>query len=330
MSSSRCASWKAQRIGVLMGGLSPEREVSLRSGENVYQALKARGYKAIKLDLSSADELIPKLAEVDIVFICLHGGIGEDGTVQALLDCLGKPYTGSGALASRLALDKLLAKGAFLRAGLPTPPYIHPNLEGEGWLEEAMEGAEHLGFPVVVKPRAEGSSLGVRIVKASLELEAALLETKEQFGDLYIERFIPGEEVTAGILRVEGEDRALPLIELRPKEGFYNYRAKYTPGATEFIIPAELEPKVTERAQELALAAHRALGCYGFSRVDLRVTEAGEVYILEVNTIPGMTATSDLPKAAQAAGIPFEELVEYMLKTAFKKGKEEEDAPSLD
>ncbi len=309
-----------------MGGLSGEREVSLRSGENVYRALRARGYNAIKLELSSADELIPKLAEVEIVFICLHGGIGEDGTVQALLDVLGKPYTGSGALASRLALDKLLAKEAFLRAGLPTPPYIHP--EGEDWLTAAIEGAERLGFPVVVKPRAEGSSLGVKIIPAREGLEAALRETKERFNGLYLEQFIPGKEVTAGILRIAGEDRALPLIELRPKEGFYNYKAKYTPGATEFIIPAELESKVTRKAQELALAAHRALGCFGFSRIDLRVTGAGEVYILEVNTIPGMTATSDLPKAAQAAGIPFEELVEYMLMTAFKE--EEEDARSLD
>jgi D-alanine-D-alanine ligase len=317
--------WRQLRIGVLMGGLSAEREVSLRSGENVYRALKARGYNAIKLELSSPDELIPKLAEVDLVFICLHGGLGEDGTIQALLDCLGKPYTGSGALASRLALDKLLAKEAFLRAGLPTPPYIHP--DSEGWLAVALEGAEHLGFPVVVKPRAEGSSLGVRIVHSPAELEAALRETKERFGDLYLEKFIPGKEVTAGILRIGGEDRALPLIELRPREGFYDYKAKYTPGATEFIIPAAFESEVAQKAQELALAAHRALGCFGFSRVDLRVTEAGEVFILEVNTIPGMTATSDLPKAAAAAGIPFEELVEYMLKTAFKEG---EDARSFD
>jgi len=308
-----------------MGGLSAERGVSLRSGRNVYQALKARGYNARKLEISSPDELIPKLAEVDLIFICLHGGWGEDGTVQALLDVLGKPYTGSEALASRLALDKLLAKETFVKAGLPTPPYFHPELEGEGWPAMALKEAERLGYPVVVKPRREGSSLGVRIVQGQGELEGALRETKEEFGDLYIEGFIPGKEVTSGILRVEGEDRPLPLIELRPKEGFYNYRAKYIPGATEFIIPAELGPETTQRAQELALAAHRALGCFGFSRVDLRVTEAGEVYILEVNTIPGMTATSDLPKAAAAAGISFEDLVEYMLKTVIKeKDKDKE------
>ena len=316
---------KGRRIGVLLGGLSGEREVSLGSGENVYRALRDRGYKPIKVEVSAADELIPQLSEVELVFICLHGGIGEDGTVQALLDLLRKPYTGSPALACRLALDKLLAKEAFAAAGLLTPPYVH--LQGDDWFAEALEGAERLGFPVVVKPRAEGSSLGVKIVRQEDELQEALRETRDKFSDLYLERFIPGKEVTAGILRIGREDRALPLIELRPKEQFYDYRAKYTPGATEFVIPAELPDRVAAKAQELALAAHRALGCFGFSRVDLRVTEDGQVYILEVNTIPGMTATSDLPKAAQAAGISLEELVEYMLQTAV--AKEEEDAPDI-
>ncbi|MCR4404379.1 MAG: D-alanine--D-alanine ligase [Candidatus Acetothermia bacterium] len=316
---------EGQRIGVLLGGLSGEREVSLRSGENVYRTLRKRGYEAMKLELSAADQLIPQLSEVELVFICLHGGIGEDGTIQALLDLLAKPYTGSPALACRMALDKLLAKEAFAAAGLPTPAYVHP--QGTRWLEEAIEGANSLGYPLVVKPRAEGSSLGVKIVRREGELEPALRETREKFGDLYLERFIPGKEVTAGILRLDREDRPLPLIELRPKEEFYDYRAKYTPGATEFVIPAEVPDRVGAEVQELALAAHRALGCFGFSRVDLRVTADGEVYILEVNTIPGMTATSDLPKAAQAAGISFEELVEFMLKTAV--AKEEEDAPDI-
>lgn len=306
-----------------MGGWSEERAISLKSGENVYRALKEQGYRATKLEISSADELIPQLASVDLAFICLHGGIGEDGTIQALLDILKKPYTGSPALASRLALDKPLAKGIFAKAGLPTPPWM-PYKDDPAWLEEVET---ELGYPLVVKPRAAGSSLGVRIVRDREELEDAVKETEREFGDLYIERFIPGKEVTAGILRWEGEDRALPLVELRPQEGFYNYEAKYTPGATEFVIPAELDAKITRNAQELARAAHQALGCYGFSRVDLRVTEEGEVYILEVNTIPGMTATSDLPQAARAAGISFEELVKYMLQTAMEK--EEEDASTI-
>jgi len=306
-----------------MGGWSGERAISLKSGENVYRALKRRGYNAVRVEISSPDELIPGLAKIDLAFICLHGGIGEDGTIQALLDILKKPYTGSPALASRLALDKLLSKGIFAKAGLPTPPYIHYK-DDPAWPEEVEA---ELGYPLVVKPRAGGSSLGVQIVQAREELEAAVRKTEEGFGDLYIEKFIPGKEVTAGILRIEGEDRALPLVELRPREEFYNYEAKYTPGATEFVIPAELDDGIARRAQELAHAAHQALGCCGFSRVDLRVTAEGEVYILEVNTAPGMTAMSDLPQAAQAAGISFEDLVKYMLKTAIEK--EGEDASSI-
>ncbi|MFQ6090346.1 MAG: D-alanine--D-alanine ligase [Candidatus Bipolaricaulia bacterium] len=306
---------KGRRIGVLMGGWSGERAVSLKSGENVHRALREQGYDAIPVKLSSADELIPQLAEPELAFICLHGGPGEDGTIQALLDVLGKPYTGSPALASRLAMDKLLAKEAFTEAGLPTPPWMRCG-DDPAWPEEVES---RLGYPLVVKPRAAGSSLGVRIVRSREELKEAVRRTGEEFGELYIEKFIPGREITAGVLRREGEDRALPLIELRPQPEFYNYEAKYTPGATEFIIPAGLDDETTERAQRLALAAHHALGCFGFSRVDLRVTAEGEVYILEVNTVPGMTATSDLPKAAEAAGISFEDLVEYMLKTVLEK-----------
>lgn len=307
-----------------MGGWSGERAISLRSGANVYRALKTRGYDAVRVEISSADELVPRLAEIDLAFICLHGGIGEDGTIQALLDILGKPYTGSPALAGRLALDKLLAKEAFTRAGLPIPPYL-PYKDESAWLEEAQV---ELGYPLVAKPQASGSSLGVQVVRSHEELEAAVRQIKEEFAGLYVEKFIPGKEITAGILRQEGEDRALPLLELRPKPEFYNYEAKYTPGATEFVIPAELDEGTTRKAQQLALAAHQALGCFGFSRVDLRVTEKGEVYILEVNTIPGMTETSDLPQAAAAAGISFEDLVEYMLRTAIEK--EDSNAPDSD
>ena len=313
---------RRREIAVLMGGWSREREVSLKSGENVYRALKKLGYRAVKVDLAAPDELIPKLAGIEVAFICLHGGLGEDGTLQALLDVLGIPYTGSPALACRLAMDKLLAKEAFERAGLPTPPWLRYEPDPK-WPELARE---RLGLPLVLKPIGEGSSLGVEIVRREEELEGAIRRAREHLGEeFFAERYIPGKEITAGILRTRGEDRALPLIELRPRREFYDYQAKYLPGETEFIIPAELDESTTGKVQKLALEAHRALGCYGFSRVDLRVTEAGEAYILEVNAIPGMTETSDLPKAAQAAGISFEELVEYMLQTA-QKGEVKEDA----
>lgn len=307
---------KRKRVGVLMGGLSAEREVSLRSGENVYRALRHRGYTAEKLVFDDPDALIDQLTGVDVVFNCLHGGIGEDGTIQLLLELLHRPYTGSGPLACALALDKLAAKREFHRAGLPTPPHVEHR--GEDWEEWARGVTEKLGFPCVVKPVREGSSVGVHIVHTPEELIEAAQATQREYGELFVEEFIPGKEITAGILRIDGEDRALPLIELRAECEFYNYEAKYTPGMTEFLIPAELSEDTTKRVQELSLQAHRALGCFGYSRVDLRVTPEGEPYVLEVNALPGMTETSDLPKAAQAAGIPFDDLVERMLETADK------------
>jgi len=313
---------KRKRVGVLMGGLSAEREVSLRSGENVYQALRSRGYNAQKLVFDDPDALIDPLTGVDVVFNCLHGGVGEDGTIQLLLELLNRPYTGSGPLACALAMDKLAAKREFRRAGLLTPPHVErppqddsPDPEG-AWERWASTVEAELGFPCVVKPVREGSSVGVHIVQSRRELVEAARQTQREFGALFVEKFIEGKEITAGILRLEGEDRALPLLELRAKRQFYDYQAKYTPGLTEFVIPADLDEGTTRRVRDAALKAHRALGCFGYSRVDLRVTPKGEPYVLEVNTLPGMTRTSDLPKAAEAAGIPFDELVERMLETA--------------
>lgn len=303
-------------IGVLMGGLSPEREVSLRSGTNVYEALKRRNYHAKKLLFDHPDELIEQLTSVDVVFSCLHGGAGEDGTLQLLLELLGIPYTGSGPLACALSMNKLAAKRAFKEAKLSIAPHLE--YRGEPWEEWAARVEGELGLPVVVKPISEGSSLGVRIVSSKEELIEGSQATQREYGSLFVERYIKGKEITAGILRIKGEDRPLPLIELKAEREFYDYKAKYTPGLTEFIIPAELDDRTTKRIQSLSLKAHKTLGCFGYSRVDLRVTPQGEPYLLEVNTLPGMTETSDLPKAAEAYGIPFDELVEYMLETASK------------
>lgn len=306
-----------KRIGVLMGGLSPEREVSLRSGRNCYEALLRRGYRAYPIVLDNPDQIVPGLGGIDIAFLCLHGGIGEDGTIQALLEVLGIPYVGSGVLACVLAMNKLQAKRIFVSQELPTAPWVE--YAGELWPDWQERVTERLGFPCVVKPVREGSSIGVHIVHTAEELIPACQATQSKFGEFFVERFIPGKEITAGILRIDGEDRALPLIELRPRREFYDYIAKYTPGECEFIIPAELDAATTARVQQLALQAHKALGCFGFSRVDLRVTPQNEPYLLEVNTLPGMTNTSDLPKAAAAMGIEFDELVERMLLTAIEK-----------
>jgi D-alanine-D-alanine ligase len=305
---------KRARVGVLMGGLSAEREVSLRSGENVYQALVRRGYQAERVVIDDPDELFDRLTGIEVAFLCLHGGIGEDGTIQLLLELMGIPYTGSGPLASALAMDKLAAKKAFKKARLPTA--LHLEYRGESWDEWAERVSKGLGFPCVIKPLREGSTLGVHIVQDAEGLIKASKETQKKYREFFVERYIPGVEVTTGTLRVEGEERALIPIELRPKSSFYDYKAKYTPGMTEFIIPADLDEKTLKRVQELTLKAHKALGCFGFSRVDLRVTAEGEIFLLEVNTLPGMTETSDLPKSAAAAGISFDELVELMLQTA--------------
>lgn len=305
---------KRKRIGVLMGGLSPERAVSLRSGQNVYEALRRRGYRAHAVVLDNTDQIIPALSEIEIAFLCLHGGIGEDGTLQLLLEALAIPYVGSGVLGCALAMNKLQAKRVFVSHKLPTAPWVE--YRDELWPDWQERVIAEIGVPCVVKPIREGSSLGVRIVHRLEELIPACQATQSEFGNFFIERFIPGKEITAGVLHIDGEDRALPLIELRPHREFYDYIAKYTPGECDFIIPAGLDAETTVRVQHTALQAHRALGCFGFSRVDLRVTAENEPYILEVNTLPGMTETSDLPKAAAAAGLEFDELVERMLFTA--------------
>ncbi len=309
-----------KRIGVLMGGLSPERQVSLRSGQNVYEALRRRGYRASAIVLDNPDQIIPALGGIDIAFLCLHGGIGEDGTLQALLEILEIPYIGSGVLACALAMNKLQAKRIFVSQQLPTASWIEYDEEPWPDWQERVEG--QIGFPCVVKPVRQGSSIGVHIVHTPAELIPACQATQAEFGEFFVEKFIPGKEITAGILRIDGEDRALPLIELRPHREFYDYIAKYTPGECDFIIPAELDAKTTEHLQQLAVQAHKALGCFGFSRVDLRLTPQDEPYLLEVNTLPGMTNTSDLPKAAAAMGIEFDELVERMLLTAVEKAQQ--------
>ncbi|HED03695.1 MAG TPA: D-alanine--D-alanine ligase, partial [Candidatus Fraserbacteria bacterium] len=267
--------------------------------------------------LDDPDRLISQLQPVQIVFNCLHGGSGEDGTVQLLLELLGISYTGSPPLACALAMDKLAAKKAFQQAGLPTPRWLA--YRRGPWAAWSERVAQTIGYPCVVKPVRQGSSFGVWIVSAPEELISACAAVKREYTEFFIETYIPGREITVGILALEGRERALPLLELRPKSGFYDYQAKYSAGLTEFIIPAQLDAQTTQHIQGLSLKAHQALGCQGFSRVDLRVTEEGEAFILEVNTVPGLTSTSDLPQAAQAAGLSFAQLVEAMLLTAQQK-----------
>jgi D-alanine-D-alanine ligase len=282
------------RVGVFMGGKSREREISLRSGQKVIKALKNRGYEVVAIDPASTK--LPWL--VDVAYLVTHGRYGEDGCLQGLLEIFGIPYTGSGVLASALAMDKRMMKQIFSARQIATPDW-----------------GDQLTPPLVIKPAREGSSIGVTRVKTKIapaKLQQIIQQTKQEFGEILIERLIVGREVTVGVL----DQTALPILELVPNADFYDYTAKYTPGATKFLVPAPLPEQVTEKLQALALKAHRSLGCTGVSRVDILLDAQLNGYVIDVNTLPGMTAQSDLPAAAQAAGIEFDELVERILLLA--------------
>jgi D-alanine-D-alanine ligase len=307
--------FSGKKIAVLMGGRSGEREVSLRSGKNVLAALKRQKMNAIGID--TGPDIAQKLTagKVDVAFIILHGKYGEDGTIQGLLELMDIPYTGSGVLASALAMHKGYSKKIFKEAGISTPDF---NLVGkeDNPVNAACQAFEELGFPLVVKPLEEGSSIGVSIVKSQNETKTAFKKLHRKYGGLIAERFIPGMHITTGILGNGHKARALPILELVPKGEFYDFRSKYTKGMTEFIIPARLPGIIYSKAQEMSLAAHHVLGCNGWSRVDAIVDRAGTPYILEVNTLPGMTDISDLPAEAKVEGMSYDDVVLNILDSA--------------
>lgn len=306
---------RTKTIGVLMGGLSGEREVSLRSGRNCLRALEARGYRVVAID--ALRDVAQRLDEagVEVAFLALHGRYGEDGTIQGLLEMMGIPYTGSGVLASALGMNKVAAKKVVRGSGIPTPDYCEVSMQ-ESAGEAAARIEEQLGLPVMLKPVEEGSSLGVVKCKDKDALAAAVERGRAEYGAVFAERFVPGQEITVGILEYDGRPRSLPILELVPRKEFYDYEAKYTKGLTDFILPARLEPAVYAEAEHLAEAAFRAIGCRGYARVDMMVDGEGTPWFVEINTLPGMTDTSDLPAQARAAGISYEELVETILLTA--------------
>ncbi len=298
---------KNRKIGVLMGGLSSEREVSLRSGEAVLAALCARGYTAEPVYVDRDLDLVLRQQEIDIAFIALHGRYGEDGCVQGLLETMGTPYTGSDVLASALAMHKVKAKELFRLHNLPTPAYYVASGD-----VDAIARHGDFGYPCVVKPAREGSSVGVTIVRTERALPAAIEQAACFDGSVLVERYIAGQEVSVAVLG----DRALGAVEITPSGGFYDYGAKYISGATEYVIPPRLSPDRYRGVLTQAVRAHVALGCRGATRVDMIVSEAGNEFVLEVNTVPGMTPTSLLPKIAASVGIEFGELCEAMLLAA--------------
>ena len=296
------ATLKKSKIGVLMGGLSEEREISFKTGTAILKALGDKGYKAIGIDAGRDIPGVLLKKKIDIAFIALHGRYGEDGCMQGLLEVMGIPYTGSGVKASALAMDKAAAKKVMLYHGVSTPASC---------IYE--EGAKpKVKAPLVVKPACQGSAIGVSIVRKEAGLKAALKEAAKFSGPVLIEKYIKGRELTVSIL----DGRVLPIIEIRPKEGFYDYTAKYTKGMTEFVVPAPIAKSAEKKVAKEALKAFEALGCSGAARVDVILDARGTPFVLEVNTIPGMTELSLFPRAAEAAGLDYPALVEEMLKGA--------------
>jgi D-alanine-D-alanine ligase len=319
------------KIVVLMGGLSSEREVSLASGKEICAALQTRGHEVVKLDIRDALDVSvagaraednpalrnfisdPDVASAELVFVALHGGAGEDGTVQALLDIMGKPYTGSGMFSSALCMDKIQSKRIFEHSGIPTPAW---GVVGHSHAEGVEAAISRLGgLPVVTKPRNQGSTIGVSIVREQKQVAPAVAEALKYSPDVLVENYIDGKEITVAILG----DRPLPVIEIAPETGFYDYESKYTKGRSSYIVPAEVPQVVADKTQDIAMRAYRLMGCEGFGRADFRLSSEGKPYCLEVNTIPGMTGTSLVPMAARADGMEFPELLDEICRLALDR-----------
>jgi D-alanine-D-alanine ligase len=305
------------RLALIAGGNSAEREVSLNSGEQVYQALDQSKYDISRYDpKDDLERLARDAANLDVALVIMHGRGGEDGALQGMLDLLGLPYQGSGVLGSALAMNKELSKMLYQQAGLKVSRALFLN-RGEALDLRGIEA--QLGLPVVIKPVNEGSSIGITKAGTLEELERGLAAAFGHDRRVLVEEFLDGVEVTGGVLG-NTELTALPLVEIVPSEqyDFFDYEAKYKPGASREICPARVDEATTRKAQEIALTAHRALHCRGYSRTDMIVRD-GDIYVLETNTIPGMTATSLFPQAARAAGLEFPQLLDRLIELALEK-----------
>ena len=296
----------------MMGGLSREREISLKTGKAILKALTEKGYTVTAIDVG--EDIGEKLVrgKIECAFLALHGRFGEDGTIQGMLELMRIPYTGSDVLASALAMHKIMAKKFFLCEKIPTPRFEVLQREE---IKKGLQKKISLPLPVVVKPAREGSTIGISIVRKEEELLSAFKKAVEYDEEILIEEFMKGKEITVGIL----EDIPLPMIEIVPKSGFYDFHSKYTKGETQYILPARISRGKYLYAQEISLKAFQTLGCSGVARVDLMTDENENPFVIDVNTMPGMTETSLLPKAASYAGIPFEDLVERILLKASLK-----------
>jgi len=312
------------KVAVLKGGPSLERQVSLRTAARVQDALERLGNDVLPIDVDSA--LVERLRDsgADVAFVALHGRGGEDGTVQELLEIIGMPYTGSGVLACVRSMDKVLTKHLLVEEGIPTPDFFafsEVAFRELGAADALPAIAERLGFPLVVKPAAQGSALGIEFAASPADLPGALVAAFSYDDRVLLERHVRGRELAVGLLEIDGGVEALPIVEARPKEEeyFFDFEARYEIGKTDYICPADLPPDVTARAHEIAVTTYKLLGCYGFARIDMMLPEDGPPQVLEAQAIPGLTETSLFPQAAEAAGISFDELVERLVALALKK-----------
>lgn len=311
---------KNQVVAVVMGGPSAEREVSLNTGAAIADALREYGYtNVVEIDLDPRN-FGKQLAEskAEVVFNAVHGLYGEDGRLQTLLEIREMPYTGSGMIASVSCMDKVITKRMLRDAGISTPACLIVNKKESGIKEKIMQ---RFSLPVVIKPASQGSSIGVEIVKEEAQLDEALANAFKYSRDILVEEFIGGKELTVSMMQKDGEVVALPVIHIAPHSGMYDYHSKYTKGATEYICPADLDEETTKKVQEISKQAYEVLGCSGVARADVMLDEVGNGYVLEINTVPGMTATSLVPKAAAAAGISFPELCNIILQSASVNNK---------
>lgn len=311
------------KIGILCGGKSEEREISLKSGQAIYKALKDEGLDVVKIDVDG--KVLKKIEreEIDVAVLALHGGWGEDGTIQAVCKLMGIPFTSPDVLGSALALNKVIAKKIFKSEGIPTPPWkviSQDEITREGYLDKFVKKLkEEFGLPLVLKPARQGSSVGLKVVKEKMNLKSAIKESMNYGRCLLVEKYLRATEVTVGILGLGSDLEPLPVVEIVPKRGVYDFRSKYTEGETQYIVPARLPKKIYEKAQLLALRAFKALNLDIVARIDVLIEKNRNLYVLEANTNPGMTETSLLPKAALAAGYSFPKLLRKMIELAIKR-----------
>lgn len=309
-----------EKIAVLMGGHSLERDVSLKSGHRVITALKEKGYQVIPIDVDENLVKTLKREKVGVAFLALHGKYGEDGTIQELLEILEIPYTGSGVLSSMLGMNKELSKELFLRENISTPKFYalstgaFKEMGASAALEELIK---KIGLPIVVKPAGQGSALGIKIVQKSQELPNALIGALSYDDTVLVEEYIRGTEIAVSVIGNQ-KPETLPVVEILPKKSFFDFESMYAPGLTEYFVPARISEEATKKVQQIALQVYQIFGCRGACRVDMIIKD-GTPYVLELNTIPGMTETSLLPMAAEAGGLQFPDLVEKLAKLALEK-----------